>query len=481
MKKHQLLKISLIVLLFIGYSSSHAFSGKTYNCAADSAWFTNPSIPEEVARSGSDGTSSFCDFYQFSWQAFAYLMSPVDGRKIRKFENTEKYHELEARPDGTPENSCDSTKKGHTLFVRTRKSVDAGSPFAVPERIGQAGGGATIYDQQKNVVYYDIRFSKNMCDVNAIKLQNNFPPGTTELKTAWKVLTDKDDKSLYITMSTIIGEQTTPTELGMIGFHIAIATRDHPEFVWATFEHNVNTPNCVEPQALTGWSFASDVCTAELATSDVLGVVQCRFNYPQPQKNLKRVTDSPTEICREYPYGSAPGDPHYDENIDDIITLNTNVQPYLTGSYAVLKNYFNLGAIWVSDITKNSDLSNQRGSLRLANSVAETDFQNVDLNSSFISNCFGCHNYIGTAQPQNNKNTTSGSLSHIFDDITTGSGQCIDVQTSKIINGQPEAKKMCPKTCKNSSNLLKWNNQWTNQNAQSGSQLPMSVCGCCGE
>ncbi len=481
MRKIRLLECALFMLLFMGHSAAYAFSDKVYDCQADATWFSSPTIPKEVAKSAPDGTSNFCDFYQFSWQAFAYLMSPVDGKAIRNFENTEKYYELEVKPDGTPENSCDNVKKGNTLFVRIRKSTDAGGLFAIPERIGQAGGGATIYDQQQNVVYYDVRFSQNMCNVETIKSLDNFPSGTTELKTAWKVLTKKDNTSQYITMDTVIGKQKTPTKLGMIGFHIAIATKDHPEFVWATFEHNVNAPDCVAPQALTGWSFASEMCTIDLAESNVLGVIQCRFNHPFPQKNPEHITGSPTEICREYPYGSAPDDPHYDENIDDIITLNANVQPFLTGSYAVLKNYFNLGAIWLSDIKKDSDLSNQRGSLRLANSVAETDFQNVDLSSSFISNCFGCHNYTGTDNVQSSKNTTSGNLSHIFDDITVGSGQCLDVQANRTINSQPEAKATCPTTCSNSSSLLKWNGQWTNQNAQSGAQLPMSVCGCCGK
>ncbi|HBF47009.1 MAG TPA: mannan-binding protein, partial [Shewanella frigidimarina] len=66
------------------------------------------------------------------------------------------------------------------------------------------GGGATIYDQNSNVVYYDVQFSKNMCDVKKIQQQQNFPGGTTELKTAWKVLGANDDPSKFITMDANI-------------------------------------------------------------------------------------------------------------------------------------------------------------------------------------------------------------------------------------------------------------------------------------
>lgn len=177
-------------------------------------------------------------------------------------------------------------------------------------------------------------------------------------------------------------------------------------------------------------------------------------------------------------------DPHYDENVGSIASLNKNVIPYLKDDYAVLKNYFNVGALWVSDPSKNSNVANQRGSLRLANTVAETNYQSVDLNSQtnggFASNCFGCHNYVGTHYSKSGKNTTSGSLSHIFDDIAIGTGSCLDVQSSGVINSQANANETCPSTCSGSSSELQWNGQWTNQDASTGQQLPMSVCGCCG-
>ncbi|HBF47010.1 MAG TPA: mannan-binding protein, partial [Shewanella frigidimarina] len=255
----------------------------------------------------------------------------------------------------------------------------------------------------------------------------------------------------------------------------AVATPDHPEFVWATFEHKVNAPDCSSAETSTAWSFASKACTTDLKNQDALGIVQCRFNNPAPSQSI---TGSASEICREYAYGSAEGDRNYDENTQSISTLNANVQPFLTGNFKVLSNYFNVGALWVSNISKDSEIGNQRGSLRLANTVAETEYQSVDLNAKFISNCFGCHNYTGTEN--NGSNTTSNSLSHIFDDIAIGSNQCLDVQAATTINSQAQAKAECPKTCTNSSSKLKWNGQWTNQSASTGMQLPQTVCGCCG-
>lgn len=150
----------------------------------------------------------------------------------------------------------------------------------------------------------------------------------------------------------------------------------------------------------------------------------------------------------------------------------------------VLTNYFNLGAIWVSDIAQSSGgvgVPNERGSLRLANSVAETDYQDVNLNSQFASNCFGCHNYQGTAEAQKN-NITTQALSHTFKDIKIGQGQHIDVTASSYIASNEQAAGICgvtgksdkeQGTCKGTASFLKWNGNWTNVNTSAG-----SVCGC---
>lgn len=480
-----LMGVALMGSVCVGINNIHAAEKKTttpsttFNCPADPTWFSSPSMPTEVKQSAGPGDSTFCDFYQFSWQAFAYLMAPsANNPKVLNFEDTTQFHELEVNADGTPANSCDAQVTGKTLFVRSVKPADGGTEFVIPERIGQAGGGATIYDQNQNVVYYDVRFGKSLCDVDSVKTQMNFPGGTTELKTAWKVLGTGDDQSKFITIQAQIGADKNTTTLGMIGFHIAIATPNHPEFVWATFEHDVNVPDCAAPTSASGWSFTSAACATALQKQDKKAIEQCNFNNATAQTS---VTGTPTEICRDFPYGSAPTDLKYAENVGDITSLNNNVQPYLKGSFAILQNYFNLGALWVSDPTHSSAIANQRGSLRLANSVMETDFQDVDLTASFISNCFGCHNYTGTSTPASGKNTTSGSLSHIFDDIVAGSKQCVDVQASQVINGQAQAQAQCPSTCTNSSKYFNWNGQWTNQDAKTGQQLPMTVCGCCGK
>ena len=457
------------------------------NCTAPSGWFTNtpPGLPAEVAQSAGDGSSTFCDFYQFSWQAFLSLMGTDKKTGNRVFENTRAYPILEFAANGEPANSCD--KK----IIHATKTTSLNKTQRLQTNIQQAGDNATIYDQNENVVYYDVRFSRNLCSsAKKIASQTNFTvPGDKnpnnnvyEIKTAWRVLSD-EDASQYVTITADIGSGENKQKdvlLGLIGFHLAVATPNHPEFVWATFEHRANAPDCEGPASNKGWSFANEHCTQG-------NDYNCAFNKAFEATETR---GNPTEICRVYPYGTDAADANAGENLAAILSMNMSVTKQLAKSDA-LNNYFNVGALWVSDTAKDSDKTvtvvnekgekvqgsdtgNQRGSLRLANTVAETTFQHVDLNpasnSNFASNCFGCHGYAGTADAKN-KNTTSGNLSHLFLDVVAGLGQCVHVQAGPIYS-QSEAETTCPTTC--SIPLGKWNGQWktTEQNV-------MSVCGCC--
>jgi hypothetical protein len=429
-------------------------------CVAPPSWFSSvPAMPTKVAKSDDGGTSSsFCDFYQFSWQGFLHLMGKNKSGAYN-FENTKDYPLLEMSSDGMPVNSCDTKIQKSVRFTSLNKGE------RLPASIHQAGDGATIYDQKGNVVFYDVRFSRNLCDdANAISKADNFPEGTTEFKTAWRVLTDENSAD-YITIKADIGTEPKQKNvvLGLIGFHLAIATTDHPEFVWATFEHRSNSPDCTSAGATGGWSFASNTCSDALNKGGASAIKACDFNNAKKEAAFK---GKPTEICRVFPYGTDASDNNAGENLSSVVGMNLSVAEQLPAN-SPLRNYFNVGALWVSDITQSSTVSNQRGSLRLANTVAETTYQHVDLNASFVSNCFGCHGYAGTAQAAN-KNTTA-SVSHIFTDITAGLGITYDVEVGPIFD-QAQAEKICPSQCFSPN---EWNGQWTTTEVG-----VMSVCGC---
>lgn len=380
-------------------------------CGANAQWVNNPqSGPSEIPGGG----TNLCQFHQFSWQWFLALMNtPTSDSTVRNFQNQQNFPQLEIDT-----NSCASTSVKTRLFVRTTKDDDQTNDFIMPERIGQAGGGATIYDQNGNVVFYEVRFSRNLCSVDANTKM--LPAGTIETKISYRVITDAEAPNYVTIKANVIGDPQEET-LGMVGFHLAISTETHPEFIWATFEHRQNVPECQAP-AVAGqkWSFTSAQCAGQLPNS--VNAQQCNFNMASPGTVISGGT--PTQICRVYHTGSKPGDNQYATNVADIDTLNAQVfallSPLTQGPLSVLKNYHLVGALWENDINQPSSvLSNQRGSIQLANTTMETTHQQVNAQGKPVPytgtsnlqpamNCFGCHAYT----PGNNV-----TLSHIFDDI----------------------------------------------------------------
>ena len=459
--------ITLLGCLFLLFGAwATPVNAENYPCTASSSWVTNPNPPEEIPKGKN---AEFCEFYQFSWQWFLQLISPsTNNNQLRNFEVVEDYPILQIDSSGNPTNSCNETSSSPVLFIRTMKSALATDPFNLPRRTGEAGGGDTIYDQNRNVVFFDIRFSKNMCDIGKIQSQPNFPSGTTEIKTAWKVISASDKGRFYWIEADIDGIAGTEL-LGLIGFHLVRATTLHPEFVWATFEHKDNNPDCSNPQTApaAGWSFTSAKCSVKDSG--------CTFNKATPNNAL---TGTPTEICRVYPYGTDPSDHEASQNLQVITKLNDQIvgsNGYLTklptsDPLSVFQNYFIVGAMWENDITKPSSvISNQRGSMRLTNTVAETTFQHVDLTAGFVSNCFGCHNYkVATSNT-----LPTSNLSHIFDDVIKG----VCISTTNVEAGpiwsNVDAQTKCPNTCSTKGG---WAGGWV-------TTVPnqMSVCFCCND
>lgn len=389
-------------------------------CNASNIWVTSPSAPSEIPNNG----PTLCEFHQFSWMTFLALMNPPGAGADRDFQDEKQYPLLQA--PGT--NSCAPNAAQTRLFIRNGKDDDGpGDDFILPEKIGQAGGGAILYDQNGNVVFYEVRFSLNECTQDPAKTQFT-DPNTTEIKVSYRVITEFDKPNYVWIKADIDGDGKVEANelLGVVGFHLVKSTPLHPEFVWATFEHKSNVPECQvapDPNA-KAWSFLSAKCAAELPNSVAS---DCTFNIPPVPQNPGITGGTPTPVCRVYHDGSMKGDNQVDANITDIDMLNTQlvgptgfvtVLPD-TNPLAVLKNYMLVGALWESDITQpSSNLANQRGSIQLANTTMETTFQMAPnftpvaytgtSNLQPATNCFACHGYV----PNNNV-----AQSHIFKNI----------------------------------------------------------------
>lgn len=402
--------------------STHSSGTVSPTCLAQSTWITAPSPPAEIPATP-DG---FCGFYQFSWQWFLQLVSPSATAGLRNFEVQANFPLVQSIQNQTCAKTGAAIK--HRLFLRNTKPQKSliGSTSPIPESINQAKDGATIYDKYGNVVFYEMRVSQSECNTPFATPQASFPANTTEIKLAWRQLNSLEilGGQYYMTTTSIENVNNgMPITLGLVGFHLAISTPNHPEFIWITFEHESNSPNCNNaqsaPNILTGWSFLNSGCASCLTNNsgNLSACSACNFNQAASQTGL---VGQSTSICK-IPLNGDPNAPS--PNSTDIDSLNQQ----LTGPTGLLasttapgmkvwSHYRNIGALWlINPANASSDSTNQAGSTQLANSVMETTFQapfpGAPNNST---NCFGCHKYSGTGSA----NTV---ISHVYPGILSQS------------------------------------------------------------
>ena len=380
-------------------------TASTATCTADMSWITSPNPPAEVAAD-----ESFCDFYQFSWQWFLAQVSPSsDGSGERVWETSNRAY-APGQKDQCATATSGRARAAALLAMRTGKDADFEDIQA---------DGEPLYDQAGNIVYYSMWFAPQNCNATL----SGYTAGTLEIKTSWRVLPAADPT--YLTMQTTIGGQAVT--MGLVGFHLVNWTPNHPEMIWATFEHSANAPDCSGSSATPpgGWSFASAAaadCLAQNKGPDGQIPAACTsfgFNTGIDLKGQEpSPTGTPSEVCRLFSDGTDPGTSvNGNDNaanrqaIDDLNTALVGPQGLLTGlpdtdPMAVWKNYRMTGGIWTKGgaasgpspvphtsggtVQPGDPSSLQRGSLELTNMTLETFEQGQ---TSPIPNCFGCHNY----------------------------------------------------------------------------------------
>lgn len=375
-------------------------------CPANASWITAPNPPTEIGGPNPPpvGNETNCQFYQFAYQWFFAMTQPVGTSGERKFETLNIY-----QPKQT--NQCAAkpltgrANVAKALFVRTPKPKTNDFVPVVPVDIDQATG-SPLYDQNGNVVLYYVLYSPNECQATAA----GFQPNTIEVKSSWRILKSADP-TYYTMTATVPGLPNNPVTLGLVGFHLVINTQLHPEFVWATFEHVNNAPDCTNPQSApaAGWSFLSSTCATCLQQNGINGCPQCNFNAPATTP--PGITGPPTQVCRVYHDGTDPGSTTNGNNNDtnrfNIDTLNSQIAGFLSqlpsnSPMAVWKNYTLISGLWTNGGVDSGGTDVQRGSLEAANTTMETFFQQPS------QNCFSCHAYNHT-QPL--------TVSHIVSDL----------------------------------------------------------------
>lgn len=403
------------------------------NCHAQPDWVKNPSRPN--GSTFDDSTN--CAFHQWAFQTFLWLTSPISksmAQSLLQLDTLASPYDLFPADGKGPKVSYPGRKPGAAshLLARSVKS----STSIDPTDIFQAGPGAKVLvDQKGQIVYYTMLLDKKYWDfvvdnklfqVDALNREKPesktlFPPDALELKLSWRVAAKLDaagndvtpryiedaDQRFYVVKAQVpvvavengkVVEkgETYWAKIALVGMHVTGVVQGHPEFIWATFEHVDNAPDCdkvntQKPGAGKEWSFY------KTGTPDT----QC--NQTDPTAGLL----ASSSICRSAktaanvdakPCGNDGSQAQLD-NDRNIFQLNADVRQMLDAS-SIWRNYVLVGSQWTTGASapafgipdNNGNLLQQpgapqafqKGSCDLANTSMESFTQGM--------NCFACHN-----------------------------------------------------------------------------------------
>lgn len=385
------------------------------NCPPPLAWLKQNPVPEPdyagfpcgytVDKKG-DVTNEA--FHEVSWQYFLWLTEEVDqgGVKMLRFETM--YNDGSINPNNDP-----STGRTHILGG-----------------IQQAGSNGVLVDENGRAVYTSMMISDIYHDFvvqNKLNtpdgLQNadptlDFPDGSISIKAAWKIIPEGQKppegaytrKSKLYTVVDIDGNlttsdnyedpdkvQTIEEQVALVGFHIAVVVKDHPEFIWASFEHKDNSPNLFlkndtvpvgDTVSDSNYTFYKAKTVEPMCNIGNYGALKVD---PATQKITGFYgVDATTQVYRRYQYGGGKS-----SNQDNIERLNGIVHKSLAAN-SMWQNYREVGAVWFDldngslhpDWSPTTDPNLQTGSTTLSNSVIETFTQDPNQQDG----CFSCHN-----------------------------------------------------------------------------------------
>lgn len=446
MKKKQIIITLLLVVaiavglwLFLYYKNNgkvlngvYATNAAADSCECEASWFPHEQTPAPKEGDGSpfdSASTTNCDFHQWSWQKFLWLTKPL--------------------PSGNP------------FFL---DSLDVVSPFmedVAPElgiklvlsSINQAGSRGVLVSNPKfnkttDTVFYSIHVNKLLRDkaISAASLiksgkldvsnSETFPVGALELKVSWiniDAIVKEQQKDYFTTTAAVEVKKGkfVKRTVALLGMHVVGIVKNHPEFIWATFEHKDMTP--VYNTKTNSVTAETEKLFYEKGTQkDINGIRWIKGETSPVTPNKAFVLYKygvPLEVNTGAFMATSQQEPANFNNIDQI---NKCIASKLKD---VFVNYFYNGSIWLDfDGLSHEDqvkaivtqkISSAipgalaRGSVNLANITMETYTQTMQddihkIDNSNLENCFFCH------QSSNFDKTRPGKsplfLSHLFGD-----------------------------------------------------------------
>lgn len=410
---------------------------------------------------------TFVDY--FGWQAFVALNWPVDadgrpstGRTIVTDTTSPRvWTTFKTKDDvfGTEKSALSgtdcATKKGSLKLFRTSKFglsdfTEAFTPYPLIDR----QGNFVLYDVRLNDTEVKYLLSNNLttkAGQQAFGKAYEFPGGSgtqvgsIEIKSSWRIMTDKDDRSRYYTSpaTIVVPAEYSETDqpmcieavVGLVGMHIMQKFSNPSLFSnfwsWSTFEHALNAPladgapvSPVNPRS-TVTSLAPPACNRSPDPGDTTpysfynqacqsGTQNCPVNQPPKLQGSQTVYKWSASQPYASAYLTAGANGKYGTQVarcfalyPSALMVSKTFQAQLANS--PWSNYMLVGAQWAANTTTGTGpfqkLSPFAAPLYLANTTSETYLQTGSLTdpNKGSGSCITCHN-LGTDTANNPSN-----------------------------------------------------------------------------
>ncbi|MBK7145730.1 MAG: hypothetical protein IPH76_11205 [Xanthomonadales bacterium] len=361
-------------------------------------------------------TAVDCNFHQWSWEAFVWATA-LDGNGVPRFMSLQTPNDLFTGSANKPRTGMlklaarSNTPHGMAGFVE-----GAGAIVEADGNMLVASNGYPVYASVHMNPTYFATAQKNLIATGGYTSQppdSYFNVGDAVFKATWLRLdpgqspppgaftTQAQVPVLHVLRTktsaavTPNGQYTTVT-VALVGLHVVGYTINHPEFLWATFEHRGNAPMLPDNSFATSGSSPNNY-TFYKSNTPFSQVNLPNSNASAPTLSFDLVTQKfspPTMAVQENRTGGEdqPGGPQ------NIAAINSGGQSFLKnegGAQAAFANYQLIGTVWMQANTYSvtSNQTDAIGSVNLANTTAETFVQQAsNADKQDWQNCFSCHN-----------------------------------------------------------------------------------------
>lgn len=216
--------------------------------------------------------------------------------------------------------------------------------------------------------------------------------------------------------------QFTEVTVALVGLHVVGYTKNHPEFLWATFEHHLNSPRAADGQFSVSASDPGSYTFYKPNTPYSLAnqAFPATLSFDDTKQKFSPSTVTVLENAVGLETFSSDG-------AQNIATVNKSLSSFFATS--PFSNYDLIGTLWLESGFYNTGtqaaltfgVDKSLGSVNLANSTAETFEQPITNPAPPLKyqNCFMCHNsgsYTNNSGPSQVPRRIA--ISHA---ITTGS------------------------------------------------------------